>query len=65
MDKLKPCPFCGSDKVEKTTKQGWGISKYDRSRIECKNCGIRTRQFEEYEKVTVEEFWNRRVNNDR
>ena len=64
MDKqIKPCPFCGSYKVEKTTKAGWGVSNYDRSRIECRNCGLKTRLFYSYEKETVEEYWNRRVNN--
>jgi len=43
--KLKPCPFCGSNKIEKTTKSGWGLSSADRYRIECRNCGLKTRIF--------------------
>ena len=63
MDKqLKPCPFCGSSKIEKTVKM-IGISSYARSRIECMNCGLKTRLFYSYQTGTVEEYWNRRVNN--
>ena len=61
--KLKPCPFCGSTNVEKTTKSGWGMSSTDRSRIECKDCGLKTRIFYSYEQKTVEEYWNTRAIN--
>jgi Lar family restriction alleviation protein len=64
-NELKHCPFCGSDKIVKTTIDGWGISKYRRARIECKNCGLKTRYFEEeFKGEYVEEYWNRRVNNE-
>ena len=62
-DRLKPCPFCGSGNVEKTVKNTWGVSHYSRSRIECRNCGLKTRLFYSYEKEVVEEYWNRRANN--
>lgn len=59
---LKPCPFCGSDKIVKTTIDGWGVSKYGRARIECKNCGLKTRYFEEeFKGEYVEEYWNKRI----
>lgn len=61
-DKLKPCPFCGSEKVILTRKSGYGISTASISRIECKKCGLKTRLFYDYEKVSVEEYWNRSVN---
>ena len=62
-DNLKPCPFCGSNKVEKIERTGWGVGTLVRTRIECKNCGIKTRIFYNYEKDTAEEYWNRRANN--
>ena len=61
---LKPWPFCGRYKTVKTTIDGWGVSKYRRARIECKNCGLKTRYFEEeFKGEYVEEYWNRRVIN--
>lgn len=58
--KLKPCPICGSNKVVKTIQHGWGVSTKDRSRIECKSCGLKTRIFYSYEKEKVEDYWNGR-----
>ena len=59
-NELKPCPFCGSEKVVKTTRSGWGVSISEISRIECKTCGLKTRLFYCYEKEKVEDYWNRR-----
>jgi len=58
--KLKPCPLCGSTKVVKTTRSGWGVSTSELSRIECKNCGLKTKLFYPYEEK-VEDYWNRRA----
>lgn len=55
---LKPCPICGSHKVVKTIQHGWGVSTQDRSRIECKSCGLKTRIF--YSEEKLEDYWNRR-----
>lgn len=59
-NKLKPCPFCGSEKVVKITRSGWGVSTSELSRIECKKCGLKTRLFYPCEEP-VEEYWNRRA----
>ena len=42
-EKLKPCPFCGSDQIFLDCQRD---SNYDRAySIVCKNCGARSKKF--------------------
>lgn len=72
MDKLKPCPFCGSndiglikrfDENHVFRKGEWKIqTQSDRYQIKCRNCPCGT-----YFAFFVEdaiEAWNRRVQDD-
>ena len=43
-EKLKPCPFCGSEQIVLGCQ--YGESNYDRAySIVCKNCGARSKKF--------------------
>jgi transcription initiation factor TFIIIB Brf1 subunit/transcription initiation factor TFIIB len=55
MDKLKPCPNCGSSKVKKRYKQPY-------SSVVCKECGIKVVVADSYEQADgmseAVEIWN-------
>jgi len=63
IDKLLPCPCCGSEKIIKNVKKGdCGIatkSSYMRAFIKCGKCGLRT----EVKKSTQAaiKLWNTRT----
>lgn len=50
-EKLKPCPFCGSDDVHIRFSHGMRT-------VECYGCLVKVIQMEDDE---PERFWNRRV----
>ena len=53
MTELKPCPFCGSKKIQ--DNYDWGYFW-----VECKDCKCKgPDSFEDYEKALQK--WNRRV----
>ena len=55
-DKLKPCPFCGSEVVYGYINSKGG----DIIWITCQNCEMEIRQY--YNKKSLFEVWNRRTN---
>lgn len=59
--KLKPCPFCGSDKISLHGRQGRSKigTPYFHKRAVCKGCGISTPICSSPEKI--ERIWNRRA----
>jgi Lar family restriction alleviation protein len=58
-DNLKPCPFCGENKLGIYEKDG----KY---RVICINpsCHIPNTTYYQNTKQQAKEYWNRRVNNE-
>lgn len=72
-DKLKPCPFCGSDYVAMSKGAHWVAPKYfGRIRVVgCGSCGVFGSVFntlamsEERAEQMAIESWNRRADNDR
>ena len=73
-DKLKPCPFCGSNKVGMATGDiFWVDEKYQGNIrvVGCANCGVFGGVFntlalsDKVAKKRAIKSWNRRVKNDR
>lgn len=76
MDKLKPCPFCGSDKLKIDSKRtfAYGNKKHCSVTVRCMKCHARSPvvgikmpdgRYNEREicEEAVIEAWNRRVDN--
>ena len=62
MDKLKPCPFCGSTEIDfgigTGTLRGFGY-------VQCENCGAEIREVTKCKNAdTAIEAWNRRADDD-
>lgn len=55
-DKIKPCPFCGSNNIYIYKACGVGC---DDAWIECLECGTKTKAFRDVDEAIEE--WNRRV----
>ena len=58
---LKPCPFCGDDRVHITEHRFHNLS--NSYGVECFNCKTQSYQFFDTPKEAVE-AWNRRAKND-
>ncbi len=56
IEKLKPCPFCGSDSLY--IPENPVFDYY----VRCNNCQSRSNSFENAERAI--EAWNRRTNDD-
>lgn len=54
-NELKPCPFCGSDKIRVISN---GVSYH----VNCDQCECRTTRYRKKDKAI--EVWNRRAGND-
>lgn len=59
-EKLKPRPFCGSDKIDVDKHKFHGLT--DSYGVECFVCKTQSYQFFESKKEAIE-AWNRRANN--
>lgn len=65
MEKLKPCPFCGSDIISYPKRENWiqeltnDIYPYMRYCVKCLNCQAK---IERSDYADVLEAWNRRAN---
>lgn len=55
MDKLKPCPFCGYDKIKVREAQMFDFEWY----VKCPKCCARSEIFSREEDAA--EAWNRRT----
>lgn len=62
MEKLKPCPFCGSNEVEFIEDEEQLIKNTITGYILCSNCYVTTDSFFNEERAI--KAWNRRVNNE-
>lgn len=61
-DKLKPCPFCGSNKCNVIEHAFHNLSStYG---VKCWNCKAESWQFFDTKEEAIE-AWNRRVNDER
>lgn len=76
MEELKPCPFCGSNKLKIDSKRtfAYGGKKHCSVTVRCMKCYARSpvvginipdKQYDEREicKVAVIEVWNKRCDN--
>ena len=66
MVELKPCPFCGSEKIAmRNVGKMFGKSAYERTYLymECRDCQAQTGVYGTKPKTI--EAWNRRVGNGR
>jgi len=61
-NKLKSCPFCGSNDVE-LRDDDTGIVWEHAFQVMCWECGVRTLYTQTQEKAV--KMWNRRADNDR
>lgn len=61
-NKLKPCPFCGSNDIHYGFVLVWDLTYTKRHYVECGNCGANTDEFKNEECAI--EAWNRRVDNE-
>ena len=59
MDELKPCPFCGSDRIE---IDDLGYQETPCWFVACNNCGAEISGFLYLSRAI--EAWNRRADND-
>lgn len=61
---IKPCPFCGGEAVLSNNKV---VGGYDYSFVQCKKCGIHTKDYRVSTDYCSSERaindWNRRVEN--
>lgn len=71
MDKLKPCPFCGSADVKLANNASWITEKYQGNirTVGCRDCGVIGGIFNTLE-LSIEaaeekaiKSWNRRFDN--
>ena len=58
LDKLKPCPFCGSEAIMQTFKTA--AEKDARFRVKCSSCFCET-NWDNFSAEDAKELWNRRV----
>jgi Lar family restriction alleviation protein len=56
---LKPCPFCGSDKVFLHTPH----FRYNLVEVGCANCGASGKAVDRPDEYLAIDAWNRRVEN--
>lgn len=66
-EKLKPCPFCGSTKLEtieicREWSDGWDDYWENYWHVRCNSCDVLVGEF--FEEAEAVEAWNRRVNYD-
>lgn len=64
MDKLKPCPFCGSRDVEVFEPENKKEARAGRAVI-CNNCDTRVGFPTAFDELIAMDLWNRRADNDR
>ena len=64
IEKLKPCPFCGSSNIAPEEEYGSDCGySFGGHLVICNNCGVQTKYYEtETEAI---EAWNRRADDDR
>lgn len=56
MEKLKPCPFCGSENIELVAGDAWPW-------VRCRSC-LASSAMEDAEEDAIEK-WNRRANDEK
>ena len=64
--KIKNCPFCGGEAVQKNEvlRLGGYSRGVHRQYIQCKKCCCRTMSFDWDDEKVMIRTWNRRIEND-